>query len=215
MKKSTLLVYGLSCLAFLLTIPFTPYPGSLVTKALPILILAGLAWVSLQGPARLLMTAALLLSACGDVLLEMDVFSSGLGSFLLAQLCYAWYFFSQRDWNSRPYGRLFIVIAIMPAVGLPVVTHAGELVIHVAVYMTAISLMGIGAALHRSQSVIVFAGALLFIASDSMIAINRFVTPLPAARYGIMITYYAAQLLILWGVLESLSKPSESAQAAT
>ena len=203
MKKPTLLAYGLCCLAFLLTIPYTPYPGSILTKALPILILAGLAWVSLRGPARLFMAAALLLSACGDSFLEMDMFTPGLGSFLLAQLCYAWYFFSQRDLSSRPYGRLFFVIAIMLCVSIPVVTHAGDLFIPVAVYMTAICLMGIGAALYRQPSAILFAGAMFFVASDSMIGIDRFITTLPAARYAIMITYYTAQLLILWGVLES------------
>jgi uncharacterized membrane protein YhhN len=48
---------------------------------------------------------------------------------------------------------------------------------------------------------VVFVGALLFVASDSMIGINRFVTPFQGSQYAIMLTYYGAQLLILWGVM--------------
>jgi uncharacterized membrane protein YhhN len=203
MKRITLLAFALSALAYLLTIPYSPYPGSLLVKALPILILLGVAWVSLEGSTRLLMATALLLSACGDVFLEMDLFTPGLGSFLVAQLCYAWYFFSQRGTGSLPYGRLLLIVGIMLTVSLPVVSHAGELFVPVAVYMTAIALMGLTAALFRKPSTLLFVGALLFVTSDSMIGINRFVTPLPSAKYGIMITYYTAQLFILWGVMHS------------
>ena len=204
MRAPTLLVYGVACLAFLVTIPYTPYPGSVLVKALPILVLAGLARVSLEGRTRLFMTAALLLSACGDSLLELDMFTPGLGAFLLAQLCYAWFFFSQRrDLKTLPYGRLLIIVAIIPSVSIPVVAYAGNLLVPVTIYMSAIALMGISAALYRQPSNILFIGALLFIASDSMIGINRFVSPLPGASYAIMLTYYAAQLLILWGVMRA------------
>jgi len=204
MKRITLLVFVVSALAYLLTIPYSPYPGSLLVKALPVLILLGVAWVSLQGKARVFMAVALLLSACGDIFLEMDMFTPGLASFLVAQLSYAWYFFSQRDTRTMPYARLVVVLAIMLSVSYPVVANAGDIIIPVAVYMSAICLMGVGAALYRQPSTILFAGALLFVASDSMIGINRFVLPLPGSRYPIMITYYAAQLLILWGVMRSL-----------
>ena len=39
-------------------------------------------------------------------------------------------------------------------------------------------------------------GAILFVFSDSVIAINKFVSPVPDERFLIMATYYAAQLLI-------------------
>lgn len=207
MQRITLLAFTLSALAYLLTIPYSPYPGSLLVKALPVLILLGVAWVSLEGRARLFMAVALLFSACGDIFLEMNKFTPGLASFLVAQLSYAWYFFSERDTHSVPYTRLAVVLAIMLGVSYPVVANAGEIVIPVAVYMSAICLMGIGAALYRQPSTILFAGALLFVASDSMIGINRFVVTLPGSKYPIMITYYAAQLLILWGVMRSRERP--------
>lgn len=206
LKRITLLAFAFSALVYLLTIPYSPYPGSLLVKALPILILLGVAWVSLQGRTRLFMALALLLSACGDVFLEMDRFTPGLASFLVAQLSYAWYFFSQRDTGPLPWGRLILILAIMLSVSIPVVSHAGEIMLPVAVYMSAICLMGVGAALYRQPSTMLFAGALLFVASDSMIGLNRFVLPLPGSKYPIMMTYYAAQLLILWGVMYATEK---------
>ncbi len=44
------------------------------------------------------------------------------------------------------------------------------------------------------------AGA-LFVLSDSLIALNKFHSPVPYARELIMTTYYAGQGLIIWGKL--------------
>lgn len=214
MRRTTLVSFALCALAYVLTIPYTPYPGSLLVKALPIFILLGVAWVSLQGHARIFIAAALLFSAGGDIFLEMDRFTPGLASFLVAQLCYAWYFFSQRTTGALPYARLIFIVAIMLSVSFPVISHAGDILIPVAVYMSAITAMGITAAFYRAPSTLVFVGALLFIASDSMIGINRFVTPLPGSRYAIMLTYYGGQLLILWGVMHAAQHQQQVAPKA-
>ena len=39
-------------------------------------------------------------------------------------------------------------------------------------------------------------GSVLFVASDSLLAIDRFATPLPCARWAVMTTYFAAQGLL-------------------
>ena len=44
-------------------------------------------------------------------------------------------------------------------------------------------------------------GACFFMASDSLLAINRFVQPFDGAQAGVLSTYYAAQLLIVQGWL--------------
>ena len=214
MRRTTLTSFILCALAYVLTIPYSPYPGSVLVKALPILILLGVAWVSLQGLARLFVAAALLFSAGGDIFLEMDKFTPGLGSFLIAQLCYAWYFFSQRTTGPLPYARLIFIVATMLSVSFPIITHAGDIFIPVAVYMAAITAMGVSAAFYRAPSTLVFAGALLFVASDSMIGINRFVMPFAGSSYAIMLTYYGAQLLILWGVMHSVKHQQQVAKEA-
>ena len=75
----------------------------------------------------------------------------------------------------------------------------GDMLIPVAAYLVIILGMGIAAALGTTNQNLVIAGALLFILSDSLIAINRFVAPVPMASYFIMITYYLAQLCITSG----------------
>lgn len=201
LSGASLLAFCITGLAFVMSIPCLPYPGAVPLKALPILILVGVAWRDLQGRVRLLLVAALLLSACGDVLLELDLFAPGVGSFLLAQLCYAWHFFSRRETGDLPYLRLALVLLLPLAVSSQVLPATGDMMVPVGVYMAVISIMGIGAALHRKPSTLLFTGALLFIISDCMIGINRFVMPFSTAKYAIMLTYYLGQLLILWGVL--------------
>ena len=49
-------------------------------------------------------------------------------------------------------------------------------------------------------------GAILFVFSDSCIAINLFYKPFELARMIIMITYILAQLIIIKGVLEAHPK---------
>ena len=48
----------------------------------------------------------------------------------------------------------------------------------------------------------VFAGALLFMISDSLIAVNKFYTPLDGASQWIMTTYLSGQFLIVFGLLK-------------
>ncbi len=53
-------------------------------------------------------------------------------------------------------------------------------------------------------AVAVAVGACFFMLSDSLLAINRFVTPLPLSGLWVLSTYYTAQLLI---VLHACSEP--------
>lgn len=50
---------------------------------------------------------------------------------------------------------------------------------------------------------LVAAGAIAFVISDTLLAINRFLTPLPASPVWVLSTYYAAQCLIVGGMLRS------------
>jgi alkylglycerol monooxygenase len=44
-------------------------------------------------------------------------------------------------------------------------------------------------------------GAGFFMLSDSVLALNRFVAPLPMAQFWVLATYYTAQVLIVRNVL--------------
>ena len=77
--------------------------------------------------------------------------------------------------------------------------------IPVFVYTATILLMAIFA-LNRKDRVLeasfcpIFVGALLFILSDSLLAFDKFLVPIPYAGVFVMSTYMAAQYLIVEGV---------------
>ena len=81
----------------------------------------------------------------------------------------------------------------------------GDLLLPVIVYMFVILLMGITAYLRRgsvpkNSFILVFLGALFFITSDSLLALNKFHQPLPLSNFSIMTTYSIAQLFIVFGI---------------
>jgi uncharacterized membrane protein YhhN len=183
-------------------------PSLMLLKPLPILLLAGMAWYQLAGRWRLAMTLALVFSAIGDVLLALriegfDSFVPGLGSFLIAQLIYAALFWSQRQFSRQ---RLMLAVGYLLIVGMLawlVLPRTGNLLVPVAFYLLAISAMATGAAFTATPLPWLFVGALTFVLSDSLIALNRFVTAIPAAAVAIMLTYYLAQWLIWYSVLQA------------
>jgi alkylglycerol monooxygenase len=57
--------------------------------------------------------------------------------------------------------------------------------------------IGRATVLRDAPSIAVALGAGIFMLSDSLIAIDRFVTPIPLAGLWVLSTYYAAQILIV------------------
>ena len=173
-------------------------------KALPIALLGVLALQQLRGLTRTLTLAALCFSALGDVLLALQFpqqFVFGLGAFLLAQLLYAANFLRHADFRSRRFvlrGLPVLVAALLLARWL--LPAAGELAAAVLVYLAAIVAMALSAAAHRGDSALLFAGAVTFMLSDALIAVNKFLQPLPLAGTAIMLTYYGAQMMLLYGI---------------
>ncbi|WP_066960334.1 lysoplasmalogenase [Microbulbifer sp. Q7] len=176
-------------------------------KIVPIAILMWLAAQSLTGGTRTLTLAALALSATGDVLLAVPFdnhFVFGLGAFLLAQLTYAGNFLRAAEFGSRHFALrgIAVVVAALFLAG-QVLPGAGALAMPVAFYIIAIVVMALSAAAHRSGSSLLFAGAVTFMVSDALIAINRFVDPIPLAGTWIMLTYYGAQALLVIGLVRA------------
>lgn len=176
--------------------------GALI-KILPILLLAAGSLRLGHGRWRSGMIGALLFSALGDWLLAVNgmtgkLFAAGLGSFLVAQLLYAQLFWHERSRERRRlwYAALYLPVALALAwITLPV---AGELAPAVGAYMLAITAMVTGAAV-ADRPLLLFAGALMFAFSDALIALDKFVEPIPRAGLLIMLSYYLAQLLIWRG----------------
>lgn len=207
-STTTLSVFWLLALAYLLANALFTGPLLVVLKPLPILLLAYAANRQLTGSWRIGMVAALLFSALGDVLLALqserfDSFVPGLAAFLVAQLVYAGLFWSHRQVTRQRLllaGGYLIAAGMLAGLVLPK-THG--LLWPVTLYLVAISAMATGAALCRLPLPSLLLGALTFVLSDSLIALNKFVVALPAATLLIMLTYYLAQWLIWHSVIRS------------
>jgi uncharacterized membrane protein YhhN len=146
--------------------------------------------------------AGLLLSLAGDVFLMLpsDRFVQGLVSFLLAHLCYIAAFTSKTGARSSALLALpcALYAALMFWILLP---HVGALRWPVIVYGVALCAMAwrAGELWRRGRGrreLSAFAGAALFVISDSALAYNRFVSEFGSSRAVVLGTYFAAQWLI-------------------
>ncbi|WP_287984658.1 lysoplasmalogenase family protein [Diaphorobacter sp.] len=162
----------------------------------------------------LLLLGALLGSLAGDVFLMLSehLFIPGLVSFLLAHLCYIALFKQGVGWFGHR-GALGGTLAL--GIGMYAFLWQGGLPaalrVPVAVYVVVIALMaaqawGRHAALRERSSLAVALGACCFMLSDSLLATNRFVQPLPLSQLWVLATYYAAQVLIVSGMVTALTR---------
>jgi uncharacterized membrane protein YhhN len=80
--------------------------------------------------------------------------------------------------------------------------YAGDMRLPVTAYLLVITFMGLSGNTSTIKGVAL--GAAVFILSDSIIAIDRFVMAVPAAVSLIMISYYLAQFLLVSAVVREL-----------
>lgn len=151
----------------------------------------------------------------GDVALMLEKFDSqyfilGLGSFLVAHLCYiaAFYVIIRHGKGStllvyKPY--LFLPL-LAYSVGFYYVLFPNlqSFAIPVLAYVTVICMMGCFAlnlkgVVNASIFMPIFYGALWFMISDSLIALNKFMFHVPFGGAWVMLTYMIAQYQIMRG----------------
>ena len=145
-------------------------------------------------------------SLAGDVLLMLprDRFVAGLASFLLAHVAYIVALSAGVPIGTAP--ALLVPLAAMAALLLWLLWPGlGKLRLPVLLYSATILLMvwqawGWHWAFDTPGSRLAALGATLFMASDAVLALNRFRRPFPGAQAVIMLTYVAAQALIALSV---------------
>ena len=160
---------------------------------------------------------ALTFSWLGDVVLMFDSFNKnifliGLLAFLVAHLIYIRFFSLIRMGERIKLKPVLILLVVVYYSGLIFLlfNDLHELKIPVIVYGFIISTMFL-LALHmlfiknKEAGKMMILGALLFIASDSILAINKFYEPFEYAGIAIMLTYGIAQLLITLGAVRYIT----------
>jgi uncharacterized membrane protein YhhN len=156
---------------------------------------------------------ALFFSWGGDVLLLFQdsgpiFFLLGLSAFLLAHIFYIVFFHRIRiRENIKGNAWLLLLVVIYYGILITILSpHLGSMKLPVRVYGIVISFMFM-LAMHmlsirnRRAGKLMMTGALLFVVSDSLLAINKFYAPFDYASVLIMLTYGFAQLLIIEGAI--------------
>lgn len=157
---------------------------------------------SIRSELALLGSLGILFSWAGDVTLASpgDLgFLVGLGFFLLAHVAYIVLFLRKlRTRRLRPVALVYL--AWWVALVVVLAPHLGSLLIPVAVYGLVLGAMGaIGLSCNRWIAI----GGALFVVSDTLLGLNRFLPGFELGQVGtaIMLTYLAAQGLIAFGAI--------------
>lgn len=159
-----------------------------------------------------LIITALVFSWIGDITLQLTQFQEsfflvGLGSFLITQLIYMVAFIITPGKNTLFFRKIYLLV--------PVVLYGwgilwllseglGDMKLPVTIY-TMVILSMLLAAINREKKVnrqsflLVLAGAIIFVVSDSILAINKFAQPFELGRIASMTSYVTAQYLIAVG----------------
>jgi uncharacterized membrane protein YhhN len=159
---------------------------------------------------------ALFFSWAGDVLLIFEpkdkiFFLFGLSSFLIAHIFYIVFFHNVRV-REKVKGNPWLLVAVViyyAALITLLSPYLEDMKIPVLVYGVVISFM-LMLAMHmlfiknKKTGLWMMFGALLFVISDSLLAINKFYSSFEAAGILIMLTYGLAQLFIVEGSIKYL-----------
>ncbi|MCW3118504.1 MAG: hypothetical protein JWM28_2586 [Chitinophagaceae bacterium] len=159
----------------------------------------------------------LIFSWIGDGLLmfvstDADFFTGGLAAFLTAHVFYIFFFHAIRIYEKIK-GKFFLLLLVFiyyAALMSLLTPWLGPMKLPVRTYGVVICFM-LMLAMHmlylknKKAGWNMFAGALLFVISDSVLAVNKFYFPFAEAGIIIMITYAIAQLLIVQGAIKYIT----------
>ena len=155
---------------------------------------------------------ALIFSWIGDITLQLTQFKEsffliGVGCFLIAQMIYMVTFFTTPGENSVFFRKIYLVVpVVLYGMGILWLLYdgLGDMKLPVTIYTMVIMTMLL-AAINREKKVnkqsflLVLAGAIIFVVSDSILAINKFAQPFELGRIASMTSYITAQYLIALG----------------
>lgn len=202
-----------------LAIAFGWHHARIVTKPLPAVLLAAAAWQSGSRPNRLL-AIGLVLAGLGDELLlgaGHTAFVAGMAAFAGMQALYIAAFEAlprPRPGGWRTNAPWLIAAAIYGGMAFDIVKRvlptSGSLAWPVSIYALLLNAMAMQAfsllqTLPIEYGMPIAAGGALFVASDSILALSTF-GKLPGILHAnanvlIATTYFAAQLLIAYGMI--------------
>jgi uncharacterized membrane protein YhhN len=174
-------------------------------KLIPMILLLVLAFTTTTNHTKrykLLVSIGLVFCAIGDYTLQW--FLIGLSSFLIGHIFYIFAFRSTNEASTPLFTKIGLsvyglVMAFWIA-GSLFITNDYVMAVAVIAYICVILTMGWMS--FRTGTIWAIIGALLFIASDSVLAVNKFTISVPFSHEIIMFTYYGAQLCFVMSIVK-------------
>jgi len=224
MKKTLLYFFFAVSLGEILSILISAEGAQFFFKPLIMITLGAYYRVSTSGEDRSnSLVASILFSLIGDVLLMFQrdttpYFMLGLASFLIAHV---FYILTYRQHKSDAAGNSlqgiqrirFAFPIILAGTGLIVILYPvlGNLKFPVILYALIMVVMVLNALFRYGHTNyksfwMVLSGAMLFMISDAVLAINKFLQPMENGVLIVMLTYSAGQFLIVRGLMQHYKK---------
>lgn len=190
-------------IVYIFFIPADPVSTKIVFKLIPILLILLFAFIQQAGESqkyKMLIMVGLFICMLADGLIYW--FIIGLITFLIGHV---WYIFAFRHIKVAVIPKWGVVLLIAYGIAMSIwiagtLLTKGETVLAFAVilYIVVILLMGWNAFQTANKFAII--GAILFIFSDSILAINKFIFDITFSDELIMISYYTAQFLFAFSI---------------
>ncbi|HMG89195.1 MAG TPA: lysoplasmalogenase [Chryseolinea sp.] len=218
MKKIALILFFIVALGELVSIA-TQSERLLIPCKPMIMVTLGVYYLLSAGEDRSFMVLlAIIFSLAGDVSLMFDSVNSiyfmvGLVSFLISHvfyiIAYRQHQNSEQEDSLQGIQKLRAAFPIVLAgTGLVVILYPalGAMKFPVIVYALVLVVMVLNALFRLGRTSVVsfwfvFVGAMFFMVSDSLLAVNKFLEPLPHSGLLVMSTYISAQFLIIEGLI--------------
>lgn len=226
-SQISIILFGVASFAHILSILLSFEIGILITKPMLMLSLAAFLQVSTKySEFKQWILLGLVFSWAGDVALLFHVetpilFMIGLGMFLLAHLYYIYGMFIYPNFRDgllfkNPiwmfpflfycFGLMYLLWNNLSELRFPVLIYA---LVIMASGLSAINMQG---RTENSSAGLLIVGILLFMASDSLIALDKFIgdqLSIPKPSLWIMLTYIAGQYLIVQGAVNANQQLAE------
>ena len=187
-------------LVYLFIAPTGPLLFSLFFKLVPIFMILIYALQLLprkKTRTHLLLITGLAFCIIGDATLHWFLF--GLTAFFIGHLFYMAGFFTQWKYSKMRLTMIIPIAGFACFIGFRLVEALSQegnagLIFPVIAYIFIISLMTFSAVMTGNEWAI--AGSVLFVISDSILAWNMFIAPVPSSNVLVMLPYYGGQFLI-------------------
>jgi alkenylglycerophosphocholine hydrolase len=211
--KIIYLIFFIFFLSYISTLQYRPYPFSYIVKVIPILSLSLISLLNIPGKRGKFLFAGLMFSAIGDFFLALEgnrYFIFGLGAFAFAHIMYILALFKNIILKRKRsvFSLIFIIYGFF--IEYLLFPNLGRMMIPATVYLSLLMFVGISSVIGKDNNILIISGAMLFMISDSIVAVNTFMTKIPHSSFWIMVTYFPAQFLIIYGSAKIKSDPNMS-----